>query len=247
VFVVEHRVSPVLSTQSCSSVLARPSLPHGGAYAASVTHRTAEDWEALARDEPYFAVVASGTDADVVANSVATAEFFETGEADVAALLEATASVLGRAAGLTSTLDFGCGTGRVTIPLARRAARVVACDIAPTMLLHARRNAEAVALQNITYLLAEEALRLPAASLDFIVSLLVLQYVPPAAGYPLVRTLTRLLRPGGVAALHVVGYEERLVQRAVAQAGGRLISRMRLGDGDVLVIVPDRTSLCPRW
>jgi cyclopropane fatty-acyl-phospholipid synthase-like methyltransferase len=201
-----------------------------------VTVRTTEDWEALARAEPYFAVLANGSDADVAASKTATDEFFETGEADVAALLQAMASVLGRGVPLTSALDFGCGAGRLTIPLARRAVRVVACDVAPTMLLHARRNAATAALQNVTYLLAEETLRLPPASFDFVVSLLVLQYVPPADGYALIRSLTRLLTSGGVAALHVIAYDERRSRRAVDQAGGVLVARLPLGPGQVLVI-----------
>jgi SAM-dependent methyltransferase len=201
-----------------------------------VTYRTAADWEALARAEPYFAVLANGSDGDVAANRVATAEFFATGEADVAGLLQAVASLLGRKVVMTSALDFGCGTGRLTIPLATRAERVVACDIAPTMLAHARRNAEAAGLQNVTFLLAEEALDLPAGSFDFIASLLVLQYVPPAAGYALIRSLTRLLAPGGIAALHVIGYDERLAQRSVARASGTLVARLPMGPGEVLVI-----------
>jgi 2-polyprenyl-3-methyl-5-hydroxy-6-metoxy-1,4-benzoquinol methylase len=212
------------------------------AYARRVTDRTPEDWEALARAEPYFAVLANGSDAGVGASKTATDEFFETGEADVAALLQATASVLGRGVPLTSVLDFGCGAGRLTIPLARRAVRVVACDVAPTMLLHARRNAATAALQNVTYLLAAEALRLPPGSFDFVVSLLVLQYVPPADGYALIRSLTRLLTPGGVAALHVIAYDERRVQRAIAQAGGVLVTRLPLGPGEVLVIERERPS-----
>ncbi|HWS73171.1 MAG TPA: class I SAM-dependent methyltransferase, partial [Thermoanaerobaculia bacterium] len=213
-----------------------------------VTNRTAEEWEALARDEPYFGILTDGGDVDVRASSSASAEFFRTGEEDIAALLAAITSVVGRKLPLRAVLDFGCGAGRLTIPLARRAANVVACDVAPTMLLHARRNAEAEGLQNVTYLLADEAVRLPHGSFDFICSLLVLQYVAPAAGYPLIAELTRLLAPGGVAALHMMlaraggdpraenAYDERRVQRSVAAAGGRLVSRLPLGAGDVLLI-----------
>jgi SAM-dependent methyltransferase len=134
---------------------------------------------------------------------LASDEFFATGEADVAALLSGIAAVLGREIPLTSVLDFGSGAGRLTLPLARRARRVVACDVAPTMLLHARRNAENAELHNVTFVATADLPQLPPASFDFIVSLLVLQYIAPSAGYALIRTMTALLAPGGIAALHV--------------------------------------------
>ncbi len=109
----------------------------------------------------------------------------------------------GHEAALTSSLDFGCGVGRLTIPLARRAERVTACDIAPTMLVHARANAERAGLRNVTYIESDELLALPDGTFTFIGSLLVLQYVPRPIGYDLIRTLVRLLAPGGIAVLQV--------------------------------------------
>jgi SAM-dependent methyltransferase len=160
------------------------------------------DWEELARREPYFAVLATdGADA-VQSSSVPTEAFYSTGEADVAALLQAIPAVLARRISLHAVLDFGCGAGRLTLPLARRATRVVACDVAPTMLSHVRRNAAAAGLQNISVMSPEE-LRGAAGSFDFVCSLLVLQYIPPATGYVVIRTLMDVLAPGGVAALDI--------------------------------------------
>ncbi len=168
-----------------------------------VNDRAAADWEELARREPYFPVHAHEGLAGA-AGSIGTAEFFASGETDFAALLDATTSVLGRDINLASAMDFGCGAGRLTLPLARRAEQVVACDIAPTMLVHARQNAEHAGLPNIRFMMADECLQLPHASFDFVVSLLVLQYIFPSPGYALLRTLVGLLAPGGVAAVHVV-------------------------------------------
>lgn len=158
--------------------------------------RDAADWEELARREPYFPV-------HTHEGRLASDEFFATGEADVAALLDAITAVLGREIALTSVLDFGSGAGRLTLPLARRARHVVACDVAPTMLVHARRNAEHAGLHNVELVSTAELPQLQPASFDFIVSLLVLQYIAPSAGCALIRSMTALLAPGGVAALHV--------------------------------------------
>jgi len=168
-----------------------------------VKDRSAEDWEELAQREPYFAVLTHDDLLGVQSSDVATTAFFETGEADIASLLAAIASVRGREIPLTAALDFGCGVGRLTLPLARRAGRVVGCDIAPTMLAHARQNAESGGLHNATFVENRELAGLPGDQFDFICSLLVLQHIPPRTGYEIIRTLLRLLAPGGIAALHL--------------------------------------------
>jgi len=205
----------------------------------------AADWEALARSEPYFCVLDHDGHVETGSNSVATPAFFETGEADIASLLSAIASLLGRAPSLTSSLDFGCGAGRLTLALARRSTKVVACDVAPTMLEHVRRNAHDAGLQNVTCIGIEELARLPNNQFDFICSLLVFQYIPRAAGYELIRTLLKLLEPGGIAALHVAlgrsrkdlnQYDEEAVHREIETAGARLIGRFNDSIGAVLII-----------
>jgi SAM-dependent methyltransferase len=155
-------------------------------------------WEALAREGSSFPVL---THDGVLA---ATAEFLATGEADMAALLSQVASLIGAEVSLTSALDFGCGAGRLTLPLARRATSVTACDIAPTMLAHTRLHAEKAGLHNITYIDTEELATLPDGGFTFICSLLVFQYVPRPIGYETIRALLRLLAPDGVALLHVM-------------------------------------------
>ncbi|MEO8033757.1 MAG: methyltransferase domain-containing protein [Acidobacteriota bacterium] len=189
-------------------------------------HPHAGDWEELARREPYFAVLTDQGLAGVEANHIATAAFLETGEADIAALMTAIASLLHRELHPASSLDFGCGAGRLTLPLARRSRRVVACDIAPTMLEHARQNAEEARLENVIFVLSDELGGLPDGSFDFVSSLLVFQYIQIPDGYGLIRTLLRLLAPGGVAALHVMLERPRGRLRRMARAAD-LRSRMR--------------------
>lgn len=165
--------------------------------------RHAAEWEDLARREPYFAVLTSEGLPGVEGNSIATAAFLETGEADISSLLSAITTLLGRDIAMGSALDFGCGVGRLTLPLARRAARVMACDVAPTMLTHARQNAESAGLNNVAFIDIDLLATLPPAEFDFVCSLLVFQYIRPADGYQLIGTLLNLLAPGGVAALHL--------------------------------------------
>ena len=154
--------------------------------------RNAGEWEDLARRQPYFPVL---TD-----EGIREVEFLKSGEDDVALLLAAITSMLGYDVPLTTALDFGCGAGRLTIPLARRATRVVGCDVAPTILEHARQNAREAGLQNVTFI---ETAELSESQFDFVCSLLTFQHIHPTEGYKLIRTLMRVLAPGGVAALQL--------------------------------------------
>jgi trans-aconitate methyltransferase len=56
-----------------------------------------------------------------------------------------------------TVIDIGCGTGQLTLPLARHAAEVIAIDSIPDMLAVGRQNADAAGLTNITWLLGDSS------------------------------------------------------------------------------------------
>ena len=60
----------------------------------------------------------------------------QTGEDEIAVLIDELRSLGFVADG--SALDFGCGVGRLSIPLSKRFAKVIGVDIAPTMVELAR-------------------------------------------------------------------------------------------------------------
>jgi SAM-dependent methyltransferase len=182
-----------------------------------VTDRTSSKWQALAQREPYFPLLDADATTEIASSSVATAAFFETGEADVASLLSAIGTIIGRPIAPRSTLDFGCGAGRLTLPLARRSARVVACDVAPAMLAQVEENARRAGLPNITCIDLSALTAQPDASFDFVCSLLVFQYIAPAEGYAIIASLLRLLAPDGIAALQVTLERKRSALRRLAR------------------------------
>lgn len=146
------------------------------------------DWEALARTEPYFAVL---TDERFLRERMSEAEreaFFASGEADVARLLSALPGFAPR-----SALDFGCGVGRLTRALAGRCERVAGVDVAPSMLALARSNVPP----------ASFSAELPEERFDFVVSLIVFQHIPVRRGMALLRELLRRVDDGGAIALHL--------------------------------------------
>jgi SAM-dependent methyltransferase len=166
-------------------------------------------WEAFAEREPYFAVLP--TPQFLRANLTADAErqFFESGEALVEGMFRQIEERLVADFAPTSILEYGCGIGRLAIPLARRAARrggtVVAVDRSPVMLDLARREAERHGVDNVVCVTPAEC-RAGDKTFDFISCYFVLQRVPQAAGLRLIRDLLARLAPGGIAAL-LVPYE----------------------------------------
>jgi ubiquinone/menaquinone biosynthesis C-methylase UbiE len=180
----------------------------------------ARTWERLARSDPLWAVL---TDPSRRGGRWALDEFYATGRRevdDVMAYAERLVPGLGR----ESALDFGCGVGRLTLPLAGYFERVTGVDISPTMLALARERADAsageesAAAGSCEFVLNQRAdLRVFAdASFDFVYSGLTLQHVPPDSARCYIGELVRVLRQGGLLLF-------QLPERRVVSLSGRLI------------------------
>ena len=94
-------------------------------------------------------------------------------------------------------LDIGCGIGRLTRVLARRAAHVIALDVSPEMLRRAQEHNQH--LNNVTWLLGdgESLTGVVDASRGGAVSHVVFQHIPDSRvtlGY--VEEIGRVLKPG---------------------------------------------------
>jgi SAM-dependent methyltransferase len=128
--------------------------------------------------------------------------------------------------GTELVLEIGCGVGRITRVLAKRAREVVALDVSNEMLTRAR--ALNPTLDRVSWVLGDgfSLAGIEDATIDACVSVVVFQHVPDQAitlGY--VRDVGRVLRPNGWAALQVSNDPEihrphgSLVSRCKALAG----------------------------
>ncbi|MGZ5446389.1 MAG: class I SAM-dependent methyltransferase [Thermoanaerobaculia bacterium] len=159
-----------------------------------------EDWRELARREPYYAVLTDRRFLRENLDDDGRREFFASGDADVEALLATIAESVDRPFAPSTALDFGCGVGRLTLPLARRVPRVVGCDIAPDMVAEARRNASALGVGHATFVTSLD--EVSAQRFDLICSLIVFQHIPVREGLATLSDLLGLLAPGAVVAIH---------------------------------------------
>jgi ubiquinone biosynthesis O-methyltransferase len=100
-------------------------------------------------------------------------------------------------------VDVGCGDGALACVMASRGADVTGIDPDPAMLAAARSHAAAAGVRAEFLEGRVEQLPFPDASVEVIVSVTVLCFVPDAAGA--VREMARVLRPGGRLVLGELG------------------------------------------
>jgi SAM-dependent methyltransferase len=127
-----------------------------------------------------------------------------------------------------SVVEIGCGVGRLTRTIARRAERVVAIDVSEQMLARARElNPD---LDNVDWRLGDgtSLAVVEDVGADVCLSAVVFQHVPdPAITLGYVREVGRVLRPGGWAALHVSN--DPSVHRPRGGLAARLRALLRRG------------------
>jgi SAM-dependent methyltransferase len=124
-------------------------------------------------------------------------DFFATG-AKLVGDLFARLDRLGLAPRRGRALDFGCGVGRLTQALGDRFDEVVGIDASPTMIAKANGyNRHGARVRHV--LCAEPDLGfVPDRSVDFVLSIIVLQHIPPPFAERYLAELARKVAPGGV-------------------------------------------------
>ncbi|HEX7855589.1 MAG TPA: methyltransferase domain-containing protein [Sphingobium sp.] len=156
------------------------------------------NWQAWGESDPYYAVL---TDPRFRGESseAARQDFFDGGRAyidDTLARVEMHFGSIAR----ERALDFGCGVGRLTIPLAQHFTSVTGLDISSAMLEEAHRNSAGFA---IDYRLSDDRLTALDGTFDFINSCIVLQHIPIERGMVLLDGLLARVRPAGGCAIHL--------------------------------------------
>lgn len=147
-------------------------------------------WERLGSIDPYWAVL---TEHDHSGDS-AHAGFFERGRQEVQWVLDLLAQHDKRLGDVA--VDFGCGVGRLSIALAEHVHTVVGIDVAASMLDEARANNPHGPRVQFVH---NDASTLPFDddSVDFVLSLITLQHIPPRLSLRYLLEMIRVVRPGG--------------------------------------------------
>ena len=161
-------------------------------------------WQRLGNSDPYFAVWTEDRFRTATTPGPVRDEFFASGEAHISDVFSLIRSTLVPNFAPRRALDFGCGVGRITIPLARQVEEVVGVDISSAVLEEARRNCEISRIDNVVLIESDDDLSQTSGNFDFIHSYVVFQHIPRRRGEQIIQTLAAKLSEGGVGALHLV-------------------------------------------
>lgn len=180
---------------------------------------TSHIWERYASAEPYWAVLTEPRFAGAALTPDAIDAFYASGRQHVADVIATARAHVAPAFSPSRALDFGCGTGRLVIPLAEGGCEVTGVDVAPSMLAEARRQAEARGVGARCRFVQVDQVDWAslAGTYDLAHSYIVFQHIPPEEGLPLVERLLACLAPGGVAALHVLYANQYVPSQAPPQ------------------------------
>ncbi len=208
------------------------------------------DWIKIGEDEPFYGVLTNPSFLKENLSAENLYEFWQSGVGDVDFFL----SVLRKHFGdfyPKSAIDFGCGVGRLTRAIAEHVDKVTGVDVAPGMLAQAQLYAP----DNATF-----SHDIPEEPVDWLVSHIVFQHMPPALGYELFETLLSRLAPGGCFNLHFTLFKNKDVikdtmslvdyaswdgQNLVAYAQNQApIGAMQMNDYDLSRLVSIAVRVC---
>lgn len=165
-------------------------------------------WDKLGELAPYHSVLVAEQFKPENLSAENLAAFFDSGQEHLARLMDAIHEFRPQFKSHTA-VDFGCGVGRVTVPLAKISSQVLAVDVSESMLAEARRNCAERGLDKVRFMTTAEFLCLPDKSANLVHSFIVLQHIPPASGYRLMKKLISILEEDGIGAIHLTFGDNR--------------------------------------
>ena len=161
-----------------------------------------ENWEYFGENDPYFAVSTFDKFKKTNLTEQAKDEFFQTGAEHIEKVWNEIEKHFIEDFRPKSGLDFGCGVGRLVVPLAERCEQVVGVDISDSMLEEARKNCRTRGIENVRFSQTDRFFAEEKTRFDLIHSFIVLQHIEPRIGGELVGKMLKILSPGGIGVLH---------------------------------------------
>jgi SAM-dependent methyltransferase len=202
------------------------------------TMGTDKDWIEWGKQDPYYAVFTHERFRGENLDEAGRQALFDAGRLQVATHLAAIRRHFDEGFRPRRVLDFGCGVGRVAIPLAEldSVSEVVGVDISPAMLEELGRNCPPALSRKLSLARSDDRLSAVEGCFDLVHSSIVLQHIPVRRGLALFAELVARVAPGGAGVLQVVyakssanwrrGREPR-IQAWLIQLGARLVAGVR--------------------
>jgi SAM-dependent methyltransferase len=207
--------------------------------------KTDKNWEFYGRTDPYYGVLTVQEYSRENLDIDALNKFFELGQQHIERVFGIVRANFSPSFRPKRALDFGCGVGRLVIPLAATCETVVGVDVSTSMLNEAQANCAQRGIANVDFVQSDDDLSRLTGQFDFIHSYIVFQHIPCARGERILQRLLNLLEEDGVGALHFT-YLRRFHTNDVA---GRFIDWARRSVGvfnGIVNLIRKRPFFYPR-
>ena len=165
--------------------------------------RAKQIWENLGETDAYFAVSTCDEFRKGNLDDAAKEKFFQSGQEHVQRLRSEIENGFGITFSPANALDYGCGVGRVLIPLAKKCESVTGVDISQSMLDETRKNCRERGVENVELKNASEFMNEGSETYDFVHSFIVLQHIAPKLGSEIIRRMAAGLSINGIGMVHV--------------------------------------------
>lgn len=154
-------------------------------------------WEVYAKTNPYWAVLTDDLFLNSNLNEHGLTDFFASGESHVKAVHSVLKHFFNAPDRFKTSLDFGCGVGRLVKSLAAMSDLCVGVDISDTMLKISRENMRRFDLTNTRFIKSNESMSELIFDIDLLHSVIVFQHIPPERGLRTLNSLLKKLNSGG--------------------------------------------------
>lgn len=165
------------------------------------------EWKVLGTKDPYYGVCSTDEFNNSNLNENSRRAFFRSGAEYITSVTTVINSTFGHDFHPQNAIDFGCGVGRLVIPLSSICNHVTGIDISAGMLAEAKKNLHERGIQNVSLVESSKEITLQREQYDFIHSYIVFQHIPVQAGIHIFQQLLDLLKPGGIGAVHFTYYD----------------------------------------
>jgi SAM-dependent methyltransferase len=190
--------------------------------------RVGENWELLAKSDPLWAILSAP---EKKGNKWDIDEFLQTGEREINTLMDYLTETFSFKV-RRKALDFGCGIGRLTLPLAHYFDHVVGIDISDTMISMAQdllNRRDYNIKEKIEYVLNKSnTIPFEDNKFDLVYSSIVLQHMHKKIALSYISEFVRILEKKGFAVFHAPS-------RCLTSAGDRFETPIETPQGTVTI------------
>lgn len=162
-------------------------------------------WKKWGKKNPYYGVLSHEKYRNNNLTQNNLADFFESGQTYVDDVFAEIHQFIEKDFFPRKTLDFGCGTGRLVIPLSKKTNEIIGMDISIDMLREAEQKCGEHYIDNAKFILSDNNLSgLQNEKFDLINTYIVLQHINVSRGEKILKILLDKLNKNGIGVIHFV-------------------------------------------